>query len=105
MAVALHPPRCFPRRLYGGQEQSHQHADDGDYDEQLHQRKAAANRRRTSHRRISLTEKGSITTPRPAERRPHSPMGGDCTLSKCGCKVFFEKAPLVAWASAFRRSL
>jgi hypothetical protein len=38
---ALHPPRGFPRRLDGRQEQRHQDPDHSDYDQQLDKSKAA----------------------------------------------------------------
>jgi hypothetical protein len=35
--AATHPPSRFPSGLDGGQQQPHQHADDGDHDKQFHQ--------------------------------------------------------------------
>jgi hypothetical protein len=38
----VHAPRGFARRLDGRHQQAHQHANDGNHDQQLGQRKAAA---------------------------------------------------------------
>jgi hypothetical protein len=40
---ALHPPRRFTSGLYGWQQQPNHHADNGDYDQQLHQRETRTN--------------------------------------------------------------
>jgi hypothetical protein len=40
IALAIHPACCFSRGLHGWQQERDQDANDGDYDEQLHQRKA-----------------------------------------------------------------
>ena len=42
MVGALYLPGRFAGRLYGGQQQRHQDADDGDHDQQLDERKGGA---------------------------------------------------------------
>jgi hypothetical protein len=37
IVAAAHPPSRFAGRLHGGQQQPHQHADDGDHDKKFHQ--------------------------------------------------------------------
>ena len=54
---ALHPPGRFAGRLHRRQEQCHQHADDGNDHQQLHQREAEA-ARRSSHDRMTPQEGG-----------------------------------------------
>jgi hypothetical protein len=39
IVLATCPVRRLPRLLYGGNEQGDQHADNGDHDQQLNQRK------------------------------------------------------------------
>jgi hypothetical protein len=40
IVLALRPPRGFASRLHRRQEQGDQHADNGDHDQQLHQRES-----------------------------------------------------------------
>ena len=43
---AAHAAGCCPGRLHGRQQHAHEHADDGDHDEQLHERKTAPGMKR-----------------------------------------------------------
>ena len=75
---ALGPPRRFPRRLNGGQQQGDQDADDGDHHQQLDQREGTRDARRgnATHGNAPVlmdwvTDDNDRVSRRPAQNRKH----------------------------------